>query len=326
MPSPVAPAAAWQWLRLRLFPDSAFATALRGDTLFGQLCWYLRESLGEAGLNDLLAGYHDQRPFAVISDPMLADHLPRPHLPEHLLGFAAADARARKQRKQQCWLPLAFAHQPLAEWGAHVTAAPERHRHRSDVQMHNSINRQTLTTGGDDAFAPFGSEQHWFDVDTAWDLYLLHDERLSAAQLTDALRAIGLLGYGKDASIGKGRFHLTPQPMPELPTPDGNPLRLTLAPCAPQQGHWHSADSFFSPLVRVGRHGAALVVQGHPFKNPLLLADSAAVLAPVTPDNRPFVGQGVGGNGRLSTALPQTVHQGYAPVIPVRFHHKAQPQ
>lgn len=34
---------------------------------------------------------------------------------------------------------------------------------------------------------------------------------------------------------------------------------------------------------------------------------------------RGFIGQGLGGDGSLSSVLPQTVHQGYAPALPVRL-------
>ena len=41
--------------RARLALHSPFGTPLAGDTLFGQLCWALRESAGEAALKERLA-------------------------------------------------------------------------------------------------------------------------------------------------------------------------------------------------------------------------------------------------------------------------------
>jgi CRISPR-associated protein Csm4 len=51
----------------------------------------------------------------------------------------------------------------------------------------------------------------------------------------------------------------------------------------------------------------------------VLLADSAAGLTPASYEPRALTGQGLGGNGSLSRALPETVHQGYAPVIGVHL-------
>lgn len=190
----------------------------------------------------------------------------------------------------------------------------------TEFQPHNSINRLTMTTG--DEFAPYSSEQHWLHPELGLDLYILHDERISTETLITRLNEIGLLGYGKDATIGKGRFHVQPLSMPSLPDPAESQLLLTLAPCVPQGGEWHEEISFYSPLVRFGRHGTNMVIQGQPYKNPLLLADTAALLAPQKPQHQPFVGMGLGGEGLISPAMPQTVHQGYAPVIGVSFSNR----
>jgi CRISPR-associated protein Csm4 len=43
------------------------------------------------------------------------------------------------------------------------------------------------------------------------------------------------------------------------------------------------------------------------------------VLTPVDYQNKPFTGQGLGGDGSLSKSIPGTVHQGYAPVVAIAF-------
>lgn len=85
----------------------------------------------------------------------------------------------------------------------------------------------TMTTG--DEFAPYSSEQHWLNPELGLDIYILHDERISTEKLIVRLNEIGLLGYGKDATIGKGRFHVQPVVMPELPEPSESQMLLTLA-------------------------------------------------------------------------------------------------
>lgn len=55
-------------VRLTLQPASAFGTPLLGEILFGQMCWAFVRLYGEERLADLLEGYVDGRPFAVLSD------------------------------------------------------------------------------------------------------------------------------------------------------------------------------------------------------------------------------------------------------------------
>jgi CRISPR-associated protein Csm4 len=54
--------------RIRIQPLSAFGTRPLGDTLFGQLCWAVRNRHGEERLDTLLDGYTQGQPFAVVSD------------------------------------------------------------------------------------------------------------------------------------------------------------------------------------------------------------------------------------------------------------------
>ena len=64
--------------QVTLQPRSAFGTPLAGDTLFGQLCWAIRERFGEARLTSLLEGYTEANPFLVVSDAFPAGWVPRP--------------------------------------------------------------------------------------------------------------------------------------------------------------------------------------------------------------------------------------------------------
>jgi CRISPR-associated protein Csm4 len=61
--------------------------------------------------------------------------------------------------------------------------------------------------------------------------------------------------------------------------------------------------------------------QGKPFKNPILLAQTAAVFF-TNPPQSGFIGQGIGGQGELSKTIAATVHQGYAPIIAIQFNAK----
>ena len=304
----------------RITPLSAFGTPPKGDTLFGQLCWALRSRHGVDRLTELLDGYTTGRPFAVVSDAFPAGHLPRPALPGH--WFTPLPNEDRKAIKKRVWLPVEHFHAPVADWLAHCradgdlpggTATPHPH-------PHNAIDRRTGTTG--EGFAPYTLTRLWYGRGCALDIHIVLDEtRLAVAELEQALRDIGELGFGRDAGIGLGRFRVDTFSRGALPAQSDADAWLTLAPCAPQGLEWSNERCFYTPFTRFGRHGDIGVHQGNPFKTPVLLANTGAVLTPrsTAAIGAPFAGQGLGGDGSLSKAIPQTVHQGYAPVVGIKL-------
>ena len=321
-----------QSICVTLTPLSAFATPLKGDTLFGQLCWAIRNRLGEAYLNQCLEGYNNDQPFAVVSDAFPEHYLPLPKLPS--IYFRPIAGEDRKTIKKRCWLPVADLEKPVLEWlslaGSTAQLAANYAKHKQPTSSlsekhphtHNTINRQTNTTG-EGGFAPYSVEQEWFIPGLRWTVYLLLDTgRLSVEDCQQCLIDIGDFGFGKDASIGLGKFEVVDFQAKPLPAQSNANACLTLAPCAPQGLGFDSQRSYYQLFTRFGRHGDVAVHQeGKPFKNPVLLAQTTALFY-TPPPKSGFIGQGIGGNGELSKTLKATVHQGYAPVIAINFNPK----
>lgn len=314
-----------QTYRFTLRPLSAFGTPLAGDTLFGQLCWTLRHQLGNAKLTELLHGYTSGQPFAVVSDAMPAGHVPLPCVPSDLWQRStAADGPDRKALKKRKWLPIANLTKPFAQWqGAakcDAEVAPESATPIDRAQPHNTINRQTGTTG-ESQFAPYAMPQTWFHPAMRFDLYVVLDaSRLSANELTTALDTMGKVGFGRDASIGLGKFdRLGDAIVTNWPTIEAANSYLTLGPCAPQGQGFCPVRSTYQVATRFGRHGDAAVQSGQPFKRPVLLAKAGGVFWPEALDaSRLFIGQGLGGaDNPVSLAMPETVQQSYASVIAI---------
>lgn len=318
-------------LVLRLRPLTAFGSPLLGDTLFGQLCWAARHRFGTERLTDLLAGYTAGRPFAVVSDAFPEGVLPRPALPLSL--FHEIPGADRKQAKRRHWIPLAALSAPLLDWlgqaqdDAQLRAAQHPETDSpwplsiTHPQPHNSLNRLTGTTGRGE-FAPYTQMQRWHAPEVALVCRVVFDpERLDAEALTQLFADIGASGFGRDASIGLGKFDVETIPGASWPGQDQANANacLTLAPCAPQGLTWDSSRCFYEVFTRFGRHGDLAVHEGNPFKTPLLLARAGAVLTPRRMPEAPFIGQGLGGDGLLSKVIPETVHQGYAPCIPIHL-------
>lgn len=316
-----------QRLTLRLAPLSAFGTPLMGDTIFGQICWAVRNRLGEDELVHVLDGYTEGRPFAVISDAFPAGHVPMPAMPSQ--WFREVEGEDRKAVKKRQWLPLDSIGEPLRDWlrcartPAQLSGDAKDGRLSEDhPRTHNTIHRLTGTTGTGQ-FTPYTVGQSWYRGASSLDCHVVLDEsRLSVDAFRQCISDVGSIGFGRDASIGLGKFRLDGL---EVGAPEGQQepnASLTLAPCAPGGLGFDRQRSFYRLFTRFGRHGdVAVHLTGRPFKTPVLLADTGAVFAG-RPSKTGFTGQGLGGGSRLSKAIPDTVQQGYAPIVPVRLREK----
>lgn len=323
-------------IRVTITPLSAFGTRPLGDTLFGQLCWGILNRYGEEKLGELLEGYIKGEPFAVVSDVMPDNHIPRPVIPGHwYIEPKAKNGKTedRKETKKRAWLPVDKLALPVAEWLDSCVPAGQLPGTEplSHGQTHNTINRLTGTTGTGQ-FAPYSMNQLWYGDEkpdsgnTKLNIYLVVDEhRIDQIELLDVLRDMGLFGFGRDASIGLGKFSVDQVEdfSPQI-NPEANAF-LTLAPSAPQGLGFDAGRSFYKTFTRFGRHGDVGVHLANPFKTPVLLAQAGAVLTPFEYAPALFQGQGLGGHGLLSKAIPETIQQGYAPVIGIRLPDAGSP-
>ena len=319
-------------IRARIIPRSAFGTLLLGDTFFGELCWAIRNRQGEARLVALLQNYTTGQPFLVVSDALPSGYVPRPSLPGHF--FRPLESGDLKEAKKRRWFPLERVNEPIADWLRHCRASEELPAGQGFLrsQPHNTISRETGTTGTG-MFAPYAMEQYWYSARAtprtngtflaeagSLDIYLVSDlATVTVDELQSAISDIGQVGFGRDANIGLGRYDIESFEETSLPSQANANAWLTLAPCMPQGLSLDPARCFYQVFTRFGRHGDIEVLRGSPFKTPVLMAAGGSVLTPSAFENRPFIGQGLGGDGSLSKTLPQTVHQGYAPVIGIRL-------
>ncbi len=305
-------------LRLR----SPLGTPLAGDTLFGQLCHIAREMFGEAELDRLLRDYTAGAPWLVISDGFPGGYLPRPTVPA-AMGVVCDSPALRKEAKGKRWVPHASVGMPLR--ALLDTARSDSAVYGNDgipvsaAASHNTINRMTGTTGTGE-FAPYTQPQIFHQSGQLIDLWCLLDEtRLARNILQQLFEHLGSVGYGRDASIGLGKFDVDAVQETNL-FKQNNPRAnawWTLAPCAPQAQGFDETRSYWRVLTRFGRHGGTLALGSNPFKRPLLLAATGAVFAsPGTNPERLFIGKGLGG---VSSMQQAAVHQGYAPVIGVQI-------
>jgi len=303
-------------LTLTLALRTPLGTPLAGDTLFGQLCWALREAHDEGELTRLLDGYTAGQPWLVVGDGFPAGYLPRPTLPP----LAKTDPGERKAAKGKRWIPLVAAALPLpALLAAACNDETVFGKGRAPIAArahHNTLNRLSGATGAGE-FAPYTMAQTHYAAGQTFDIWCVLDEtRCPPERLAALVADIGATGFGRDASIGLGKFDLVSVETAVPPASTFADAYWTLGPCAPQGQGFDGAQSYWRVLTRFGRHGGALALGGQPFKNPVLLAAAGAVFVPrdgYAP--RLFVGQGLSG---VSHAEPAAVQQGYAPVLPLQ--------
>ncbi|MGE0084732.1 MAG: hypothetical protein AB7S75_09940 [Desulfococcaceae bacterium] len=186
---------------------------------------------------------------------------------------------------------------------------------RSHFQSHNTIHRMTNTTLTD-RFAPYVIKNMFYCPEMKLRLFFMADEEiLDAGQVAEGLKRMGQWGYGRDASLGLGRFSVgIPEPV-QITTDTDADAFYTLGPCVPEKGSF--AESWFTPFVRFGRHGDSLATSSNPFKAPVVMADEGAVFRvsdPAVLQNR-YAGRAV----ENVSVHENIMVQGYAPVLPLHL-------
>lgn len=305
--------------RLRIKPRSAFGSTLLGETLFGQLCWTIRELYGEEFLTGLLDGYLENRPFAVVSDGFPSDMMPLPHF----LGtdWAPSD-RDLKKLKKLSWIPKKDMGKSLREWRNFAAKASEeqgeKKQENKGLQSHNRINRLTSTTGEGD-FAPFILPVTYFntskDNGVKFDIYVLFDPRDNREEIIKkAFETMGACGFGRDATTGLGRFDVIGfEEESDLVTQGETFMALSGVSLS---GLKLKEPSYYKVRTHFGRHGGLLAQSENPFKSPVVTTTAGDVFTPETPPQEAFIGSGI---GNLSRSKPSTVHQGYAIIVGLKL-------
>ena len=330
-----------------IIPESPFGTPLKGDTLFGQFCWQavLNDELLDNGFDHWI-GLYPERPFAVFSSawPQIVEPsgttiycLPKPAMPTVFPDTMSRQERAenRKKAKAKKWLPITANRlediascNPVNDrelFERHLETLSEEEKRllqylpenqRKPIitsnRAHNSINRQTMTTGK--GFDPFSMDNFHYLPGLELVIFIgIDEDALDRERLSRGLKNIGRFGFGRDASTGLGRFSLGEINEIDWPQLKNNQACFTLAPCVPEPDHY--SQQFALPFTRFGRHGDQLVLSNNPFKNPIVMADEGAVFYPtdgMMPD-KPYIGTAVTG---LSQVQKNTVGQGYSLYLP----------
>ena len=305
--------------KINICPSGGFYSQIKGEMLFGMFCWAIAENSGKDKLRQYLEGYTNNQPFIVFSDAFPMGYLPKPTLPfTYYQNKAEEDdntgnaVRKRKEFKRKNWIKAEKIGLPTTEMADCFEEVSYKNKFlKTSVHLDPIAHH---TTGGE--YSAYTAELLTYTGELC--IYVLIDEtRITTQEARQILAKVGQSGYGKKSSSGNGKFELSSDF--ELINLDYKQVQscLTLAPCVPQTDVFNANKSFYHIFVRFGRHGNVLSKSPCPFKKPVMTADAGAVFSLAQPtDDIKFIGQGITG---ISQVLPETVFQGYAPIIPLHL-------
>lgn len=288
--------------KITITPTSDFATTLRGDTLFVQLCWAIVYKFGKEKLEVLLKTYREDRPFLVVSDAFAKGYLPKPKMPSRFLSEKSED---KKLNRKKLWLTL--DNLLNAEYNSAKRDDEIQNSNTNMLNIHNALNYKSFHTG--DGFDPYSIESSTL---SKRDIYILLDEsQLSIEEFKELFKLLSEMGYGKKTTIGKGRFEYKD----DIERVDLNHKAKTfmsLSPFSPKDLEYKNI--YYEPFTRFGKFGGSRATQ-NAFKKPILLADVASVIIFEKEQTNEYIGRAITG---VSDSHRDAVHQGYSIVIPLK--------
>lgn len=315
--------------RLRLRPRSPWRTPWQADTLSGMLCWMCArmeggQTLRAEILEPMLAG---EPPF-VLSDAFPGNLLPVP-LVVRLLPWPP---EARKAVKRARWLSAAAFRRAIVGEALTLDDLVMESPLVEHGHTRNTLGRLNDTTG--DGGSLFTHPEHRLApghptlAGADWLSVYVRVQPAFEARLLELCAELATVGFGADASVGKGAFAF-PDGTPELeprdelgsspPEANGAVTLSTFQPAArdPATGFWES----FTKHGKLGPDFGLEDVRKHP----LLLCRPGACFRMEKP--LPFLGRAVpmdellpaAGAEALRERGAEIVHPAFGLAIPATF-------
>ena len=261
----------------------AYRNELHSDTLFGLICWAIRQVFSETRLVELLKDFADGQPPFLLSSafPCVKDgtgwkpFLPRPLLPppEPVAELSREEAQRLKQYKRLRYIPADHFNQFLQ--GDHSDGSYYEADAWEKVQvpipkridrLHSTIDRLSGTTDG--AGTLFSEPEYRTDA-----LYFLLDGE-EAELVVTALRFLEDFGWGGGNSVGYGHFAATAGESP-LGAAVAEPDRfITLSLYHPRPDElepFKNGEAWYELVVRKGKVGGHFLQVGDFWKRSVLM-------------------------------------------------------
>ena len=277
-------------IKIKITPHSSFVTFPKGDTIFGHFAYHSFFK-GE----EIFKNYLNEKPKIIFSDILPDGYLYKPTLP---LKAFDVDESEKKEFRKKSWIDIKDLQQ------GYLKKAKELSFYKTDIRTRNSLNRMTFGTGGE-GFDPFSLEEITFLYQPV--IYVMFDEKFfDENTIIERLELIGKVGFGKKGSIGKGHFKAEVDKSFEGFKLESD-YYMTLSPTILNKQP-NIKKAYYNTFNRFGKSHSSQT----PFKKPLLMADSGAVVK--LEKKELYIGRGVD-NGIDKPSLVQ----GYSIVVPFKF-------
>ena len=296
-----------EFKRYILRPLSPWGSPLPSDTLTGLILCRIAEEMGDSVCEETISAFRNGDPPFILSSIMPYGKIFQPILPpigrENFRSWVEKDdvrdkekkklslfeaLNAQKKFRKNAYLPVDvwvkyarnLSLKALFRWycsnifmSRQMTEKEKRDEARKKKEMagvepHVSIDRMSgcALTGG-----LFFNRLSWYAKDAAFHLYA---KAKKPDELLSLLQHVGDLGFGKDASTGKGRFSVEEDVSfdPKIFENDGE-CSLLCSVCAStdlsSMRGWYAVDS------KRGKAGPSVST---PFKTPVILVREGSVL------------------------------------------------
>lgn len=290
------------------------STPWQSDTIFGHICWQVAFGGWEQSIEEFLQPFLNGDPPFVLSDGFPDGILPRPvPYKEKRERFNSLQeyAQAKKRNKPKYLSQEDFKNicnrKPCAK-------EPEGEKWQKMSILHAAIDRNTGTTSGTGQL--FETEIFYLNNEThnnKINIYLLC-EPYWRDNVIELLEKVSVAGYGKDKSVGCGRFRIidveNAGDLLKVENPNGFTTLSSHVPASgdPINGRWKIRTKY-------GKLGEG-AGKDKPFKRPLLQFEPGAVFK--TDNPKSWYGRMVRG---VAPDLSEVVQCGYTIAIPLRLDH-----
>jgi CRISPR-associated protein Csm4 len=286
-------------IKLKITPLSSFGTFPKGDMIFGHFANYLFTHSELDSESILLKKYlEDKSPKIIFSDFLPDGYLPKPTLPLNCFG----ENIDKKEFSKKNWIKI----ENLQNGKLSSYDSVEFFREKSVTR--NSINRLTFTTDDSGPFTPYSTKEIEFLYQPV--VYIMYDEKsFDEDRVIEILNQIGCSGFGKKSSIGKGQFEVEiDKSFKGFKTHSQLDLEsnyyLTISPTLLNEEQ-NIKNAYYNLFNRFGKYHSS----NTPFKKPLLMCDSGAVVK--LQENKEYIGRAIN-NGVNNPSFVQ----GYSILVP----------
>lgn len=295
--------------RIRICLDSALATPLKGDTIWGHIVWGIANHEGEQAVSEFLQKSRTNSPPLVVSsafpEGFLCKHMQKPTERKETLS-AAEYTRIKQYKKQKYEQAARYFCEQLQTMAPHTDNYTAEAFEKTSV-IHNSINRFSNTVrkdGGLYASLEYWPKQKYFDV------YAAADSAYTPERIIEVFSWAFENGYGADTSTGKGSISVMSTTAQEVTAKQTGKTYMALGPFILPQTQ-SVANLRADIFVRTGKIGGFFSSVLSPYKKTVVLYDEGAVFECAEP--LAYIGSlvcDVHSDSRICQS-------GFAPVVPI---------